>query len=434
MNNTCCVLIADDETIVRQSISEVLRAEGYKTIEAKDGRECLDVLAREAVDILLLDIHMPNLNGMETLSAVSRGNFKVDTIMISGNGTVQNAVEAIKFGANDFIEKPFSFDHLINLVKSIADKRIRSQKLHDLKQHANTVGKYIIRKEISRGGSAIVYHGLQPDLNRPVAIKILHPHLMDVGTFSKRFYREAQITASLSHPNIVQIFDYGEHENNFYLAMEFIEGCSLEHYLSEERRLPLNLCVLIGITICRALEYAHKNGVLHRDIKPQNVMISSVGVVKLADFGLARCLDADDEALTRSDLLAGTPQFMSPEQVEGQELSFASDIFSLGTLLYALTTLRVPFPGTTLASIANNILNFKAVDPRKFNPRISREQSHIITKCLNKKVSGRYQTVHNVRLALESSIQPRDILNADQLLEHYFVHQSMAKADQAGEG
>jgi serine/threonine protein kinase len=415
------ILIADDEAFVRQSISELLKSEGYETIEANDGRECLEVLAREKVDIMLLDVNMPNMNGMEAFRTATGEQYNVDTIMISGSGSVKTAVEAIKIGAYDFLEKPFSFDHLLSLVNALVEKRGRVKKLVEMKQKGTTIGKYRIQSEISRGGFAIVYRAVQADLQRSVALKILHPHLLDTRSFTKRFYREAQITASLSHPNIVQIYDYGQQEEQFFLAMELVEGDSLERFIIEANQLPIPVLILIAIKICKALEYAHKKGVLHRDIKPQNVLIARDGMIKLADFGLARCMDSDAENLTRSDLLAGTPQFISPELIEGKELTYASDIFSLGTLLYVCATLRVPFPGTTLATIMHNILHHKAVDPRKINSQISRELGRLIMKCLNKKTVGRFETVHDVRIALESCVQRKEIVNSDQLLEEYFT-------------
>jgi serine/threonine protein kinase/CheY-like chemotaxis protein len=414
------VLIADDELMVRQSISDLLQSAGYQTFEAEDGNECLDILSHEDVDILLLDVQMPNLDGMETFRKVIGADYLVDTIMMSGRGTVKTAVEAIKYGAYDFLEKPFSFDKLLALVNAVAARRQRSRALESKPVKDQLVGKFLIQHEVSRGGSAIVYRAMQIDLQRPVALKVLHPHFTDTSSFTKRFFREAQITASLSHPNIVQTFDYGQQDEKFFLAMEFVEGHSLEQHLTGKTELPLTVCVLIGITICKALEYAHKKGVLHRDIKPQNVLISREGAIKLADFGLARFLDMESEPLTRPDALAGTPQFMAPEQIEGKEPGFASDIFSLGTLLYVLSTLKLPFPGTSVATIIHNILHYKVIEPRKLNSKIGKEFNRVICKCLNKKVANRFQTAREVRLALEDCVSKKDILHSEQVLEEYF--------------
>jgi serine/threonine protein kinase len=285
------------------------------------------------------------------------------------------------------------------------------------------IGKFQIIGKISSGGMATVYRAVQSGLGRTVALKILHSHLTETQEFHDRFFREAKITASLSHPNIVKIFDYGREEAHHYLAMEFIDGWSLDHYLSGGRRLPLQMGLFIITEICRALEHAHERGVIHRDLKPQNILIARNGDVKLADFGMARLLDGSMQNITAPNHVAGTPQFMSPEQVRGGEVGAPSDIFSIGTLLYLLATMRLPFSGANVAEVIHRVSLCDYEKPKRIDPSIDDRLSEVIVTCLKGDPGDRYTSIAKVRKHIAACIDEKHRANREHLIMEYFSAQ-----------
>jgi serine/threonine-protein kinase len=261
---------------------------------------------------------------------------------------------------------------------------------------------------------------VRTDLDRTVALKILHPHLIGTDEFRERFFHEAKITASLSHPHIVQLFDYGRDGDRHFLAMEFVEGPSLEHFLNAKKPPPPAAGLLVFIDICKALAHAHGRGVVHRDLKPQNLLFSRTGAVKLADFGLARVIDGSMQRLTAPDHIAGTPQFISPEQIRGGEGDAASDIFSLGTLLYLFATARLPFTGSNVAEIVHRIVGGTYEPPIKVNASISGRLSDVIATCLQLEPKDRFKSVDDLRESLTACIDEKDLDNRDVLVEKHF--------------
>jgi len=208
------------------------------------------------------------------------------------------------------------------------------------------IGKYEIRRTIGRGGMGIVYEGFDPAIGRKVAIKTLRTETIDpedLPEFLERFRREAQSAGRLSHPHIVTIHEYGEQDGMPYLVMEYINGRDLSADLKRGIRYSLDEVVRVMTQLLGALAHAHENGVVHRDIKPQNILLLDDGSLKVVDFGIARI--EESESFTKTGLSIGTPAYMSPEQVLGQHVTAKSDIFSVGTLFYQLLTGDRPFTG-----------------------------------------------------------------------------------------
>ncbi len=208
-------------------------------------------------------------------------------------------------------------------------------------------GRYEIQQEIGRGGMARVYRATDRQLNRTVALKVLAPQLTIDPEFVKRFEREASIVARLGHPGIVTVYDRGEHEGLLYISMEYIEGRTLHTILKDQGALGLGYCVALLKPLSEALDYAHQQGAVHRDIKPHNIMVATDGRVLLADFGIAQPAEADQESLTRSGTFMGTPEYISPEQTQSRRVDGKSDIYALGIVAYEIITGRVPFSGST---------------------------------------------------------------------------------------
>lgn len=261
------------------------------------------------------------------------------------------------------------------------------------------VGSYRILDQLGQGGMATVFKAYHPGLDRYVAIKALHPALLEGGSFVQRFNREARIVARLEHPNIVPVYDYAEHKGLAYLVMRFIEGETLKARL---KRGPLrtNQIIQVAKQMGAALSYAHQQGILHRDIKPSNILITGdpddpedLGDLYLADFGLARIAEAGESTLSR-DMMMGTPQYISPEQAKGeQDLDAGTDIYSFGVVLYELITGQVPFSADTPYSIIHDHI-FKALPlPTSLNPEIPQEVERVLLKALAKERDDRYQDI-----------------------------------------
>jgi serine/threonine protein kinase len=268
-----------------------------------------------------------------------------------------------------------------------------------------TLGRYEIGPLIGQGGMAQVYKGRHPALKRDVAIKMIHSHLATGEGFIERFQREAQLVAALRHPNIVQVFDLDMHEGVYFMVMEFIDGPTLATQLDSMRRqnslLSLQQSVELMLVLCNALGYAHSQGMVHRDVKPGNVMFTSKGQPVLTDFGLAKIVGATSQ--TASGLVLGTPMYMSPEQAQGESGDARSDIYALGVMLFELATGRVPFQGDTPLSVVFKHVNEPLPSAKTVNARVPDSLEKIIIEATQKKPSYRYQACDQLAADLLSA-------------------------------
>ncbi|MBC8104830.1 MAG: protein kinase [Cytophagales bacterium] len=268
-----------------------------------------------------------------------------------------------------------------------------------MQQPQQTLGRYQIVREIARSND-VVYEALDPTMNRRVAVKELALTASLVGEARRqrieRFYREARAAGAMSHPNIVTIYEVGEDRGRYFIAMEYLEGGTLREKLSLSGALPLSEALKVGIALCDALDYAHHHGIVHRDIKPDNVHLLPGGRVKLTDFGIARI--AHEEQLTVAGQVFGTPSYMSPEQILGGQIDARTDIFSLGVLLYEMTTGRKPFtqPGDSVITITYRITH----DPPPVPTGVPYSIESAFDRALSKDPAGRYATAADFRAAL----------------------------------
>jgi serine/threonine-protein kinase len=253
-----------------------------------------------------------------------------------------------------------------------------------------TVGRYEITGELGRGAMGVVYKALDPTIGRTVALKTmrLDVHGLDAQEMVRRFQNEARAAGVLNHPNIVTIYDAGEQDGIFYIAMEFIEGTTLHEILAEKRVLATEEVLQYTRQISRGLDYAHSNGIVHRDIKPANIMITANGTVKIMDFGIAKT----GGQVTNTGQVLGTPNYMSPEQVKGRALDGRSDLFSLGVILYEMLTGEKPFVGQNVTTIIYKIVNENPITPRDLDVTVHPGLSAIVVKALAKAPDDRYQT------------------------------------------
>lgn len=262
------------------------------------------------------------------------------------------------------------------------------------------IGKYDIVEELGRGGMGVVYKAHDPVIGRDVAIKLILEEALRNPVVSERFYREARSAGRLSHDNITIIYDVNEEDGKPYLVMELLDGLSLRELMDRPEPLPLAQKLDIAAQICQGLNYAHRHGIIHRDIKPDNVQVLENGRVKLMDFGIARIAD-DASKLTKTDTSIGTPKYMSPEQIKGGELDGRSDIFSFGVLLYELLTGINPFHGDHITTVIYKVLH-ESPEPIKLEPgRVGESLQPIIEDLLAKEPEERYQTFGEVLYDLQ---------------------------------
>ena len=254
--------------------------------------------------------------------------------------------------------------------------------------------RYEVRKLIGEGGMANVYLGYDTILERDVAIKVLRGDLADDEKFVRRFRREAQNASLLSHPNIVQIYDVGEDDGNFYIVMEYIKGQTLKQLIKKRGRLSVPETVDIVSQLTDGLAHAHDSYIIHRDIKPQNIMILEDGMVKITDFGIAMAINASD--LTQTNSVMGSVHYLPPEQASGKGSTIKSDIYSLGIMMYEMLAGTMPFKGETAVEIAMKHLKNPMPSVRKENPSVPQSLENIILKATAKNTKNRYNNVREV--------------------------------------
>jgi len=252
------------------------------------------------------------------------------------------------------------------------------------------VGRYEIIEELGRGAMGLVYKALDPTIGRTVALKTmrLDVHGLETEDMLRRFKNEARAAGLLNHPNIVTIYDAGEDQGVFYIAMEFIEGTTLHAVLAERRVLPPEEVIEISRQTCKGMDYAHSHAIVHRDIKPANIMITPNGTVKIMDFGIAKA----GGGVTNTGQVLGTPNYMSPEQVKGKTLDGRSDLFSFGVILYEMITGEKPFVGQNVTTIIYKIVNESPIAPRDLDVTVHPGLSAVVTKVLSKSPDDRYQS------------------------------------------
>jgi predicted Ser/Thr protein kinase len=289
-----------------------------------------------------------------------------------------------------------------------------------------TVGRYEITGELGRGAMGVVYKAQDPTIGRTVALKTLRldVHGLESAEMVRRFQNEARAAGLLSHPNIVTIYDAGEQDGIFYIAMEFIQGTTLHELLAEQRILPAEDVVQYSRQICRGLDYAHSHGIVHRDVKPANIMITANGTVKIMDFGIAKA----GGSMTSTGQVLGTPNYMAPEQVKGRPLDGRSDLFSFGVILYEMLTGEKPFVGQNVTTIIYKIVNENPIAPRDLDVTVHPGLSAIVTKALAKSPEERYQSGAELVHDLENYKSAGAPMHATSVLPAYTPPQAAPSA------
>ena len=270
-------------------------------------------------------------------------------------------------------------------------------------------GRYELDGIVGRGGMAEVYRARDIRLDRIVAVKTLREDLARDQTFQARFRREAQSAASLNHPSIVAVYDTGEDDTDGshipYIVMEYVDGRTLRDLLREDRRLLPERALEITDGVLRALDYSHRNGIVHRDIKPGNVMLTRDGKVKVMDFGIARAVSDAQATMTQTAQVIGTAQYLSPEQARGERVDARSDLYSTGCLLYELLTGRPPFLGDSPVAIAYQHVRENPVPPSRVDPEVPQWADAIVLRAMEKDPRDRYQSAAEMRADIQRALQ-----------------------------
>jgi tRNA A-37 threonylcarbamoyl transferase component Bud32 len=287
-------------------------------------------------------------------------------------------------------------------------------------EQARIPQRYKLIEEVGQGGMAVVYRATDETLKREVAIKLLHQHLAAEPESKARLEREAQAVAKLRHENILEIFDYsGSESASSYIVTEFIDGQTLKQFLATHTPGFPEMAALIAVEVCAALAHAHSVGVLHRDVKPENVMIRKDGLIKLTDFGIAQVLDL--QRMTVTGQLLGSPAYMAPELIEGKPLDFRTDVFSVGIMLYLLATGALPFQGKNPHEVLRRISEGRFVDPRAAGRRVDETLARIITRALARRPDDRFSDVGPLADELRAYLAEAGLEDVRAELRGYFA-------------
>jgi serine/threonine-protein kinase len=412
------ILVVDDEEGMRRFLSKVLSKLGYEVETASDGELAIQQLKRRHFDLVITDLKMPDLDGVDLLQTIQESGVDTDVLMMSGAGTIPEAVEAMRLGAKNFLEKPIDLAALKKEVRAIFKARSDTATLSpaSVKQYQVTppapdaIGRYQLKQQIGAGGMGEVFEGFDPLLKRPVAIKTMLP-VADAkkrGELLERFQREGWVTGSLHHPNIVSVYDLGEdlYRHCLYLVMELVEGPPLRRLMIEDK---IDLAQSIGIAsqVADALAYAHRRQIIHRDIKPENVLVAPGGIAKLVDFGIAKLPLSD---LTGEGRWLGSPNYFSPEMVRGAKLDYRADQFSLGTMLIEMITGARIFDDEDPYRIGRNIIDKSTPPLRRLDPNVPEALEQIVFRLHRKDPKERYVDENVLVAELRALAQQYDSL------------------------
>jgi len=387
------IICADDDPLINQLFHDILGRKGFQVRTCTSGEEVLTAFAQEPADLVLLDLLMPGLSGLDTCRELRKrpDSFDVPIIIVSGVDAETSIFDCLSSGADDYVLKPLHPTELLAKISNAMKKR--SERLNrnvGLRPGARFAGRFDILRQIGSGGFSMVFHARDTSRNEDVALKVLDlpAAQREDKTFISTFLREAYQLSRLDYPVIVKFHDFGQSGVFYYLVMEFVQGRSLEEFLQTDGALSEANTIVLGHEVASAIHYLNLQRMVHRDIKPPNIMITQGGAIKLLDFGLARSVS--DATTSVSDEIRVTPFFAPPELfVKGQSLDVKSDIYSLGATLYYGASRILPFDGeSVLAVIANH---FKQVPQPlcEANPAVSKTFSQLIQQMLARQKEDR---------------------------------------------
>ena len=339
---------------------------------------------------------------------VQDGDYSV-TIDVKSKDEIGVLSQAFKSLVEDLKEKAALVDYMMAASGAAATQPIASVPTvvrdaagGQLRPGAVFAGRYEVKEILGAGGMGVVYRAFDRELQEPIAIKTLKPEAMAGGTVAlDRFKQEIRLARRIAHRNVVRTYDLGEVNGMYYLTMEYVEGTSLKQLIASRGRLPVAVTLTVGKQLCRALEVAHAEGIIHRDIKPQNIVVDPSGFLKVMDFGIARLANPPKgKGLTEAGLSIGTPEYMSPEQLSGADLDPRSDLYSAGVVLFECLTGRVPFEADTTWALVAKHLEEEPPNPRTLNADVPEALAMVILKAMAKDRERRFATASEMHDAL----------------------------------
>ena len=394
------MLVVDDNEMNRDMLGRRLEKKGFRVLTACDGASALDLIAAQPIDLILLDIEMPGLSGLDVLREVrkTRTGLQLPILMATARTDSADIVQALEAGANDYVVKPLDFPVVLARVE--AQLRLRPVSAPgagpsvDAETGPGTLlaGKYRLGSLIGSGSFGSVYRARHEDLAHDVAVKVLLTAARNSPEALARFQREGIAACRVKHPNAVAVTDFGVTAGGAaFLVMELLEGQSLQDEMQRVCRFSAPRCAEILAPLCAALAEAHGAGIVHRDVKPANVFLQRTPQgerVKVLDFGIAKMADEDARAgtLTVAGGILGTPVYMAPERFRGEKVDGASDVYSVGVMLYQMLAGRAPFgaPDSDLMAIVMMHLHNEPPPLREADPEIAPEIDRIVLSALRK--------------------------------------------------
>jgi serine/threonine protein kinase/CheY-like chemotaxis protein len=401
------LLVVDDQEDNRDLLTRRLQRQGYRVLTAANGPAALQTVAGEGVDLVLLDIMMPGMNGVEVLRFLRKEHTAVDlpVIMVTAKVDSEDVVESLEEGANDYVTKPIDFPIILARVQahlrtSRAARAKRApappasapEKPREIGPGSVLMDKYRIDSVIGTGNFGTVYRARHLHLDTGVAVKVLQRGMAGDADALARFQREGISACRIRHPNAVLVMDFGVWEGVTFLVMELLNGHSLEEELALAGRLTLERAIEIALPICSVLAESHRAGIIHRDIKPANVFLHRAPqgeIVKVLDFGIAKL--TDDTTQTMTGLVLGTPAYMAPERFQGAPYDGSSDVYSVGTMLYQMLSGRLPYVPRKPdpMELAAMKISTEAQPLREVNPEIPSEIERIVMRTIRRRPGER---------------------------------------------
>jgi HAMP domain-containing protein len=365
------------------------------------------LLALAAAYVLARQIAGPIRRLALATRRVQDGDYSVEIEIPSGDeiGVLSRAFQSL---VEDLKEKAALVEYMMSASGAAPTAPLKSAR-PSLQQGGEALrpgtlfaNRYEVKEVLGAGGMGVVYRAFDRELQEPVAIKTLRPGtLAGDGVALERFKQEIRLARKIAHRNVVRTYDLGEVNGLYYLTMELVEGTPLQQLIAARGRLPVPVVLTIGKQLCRALEVAHEQGVIHRDIKPQNIVVDPTGFLKVMDFGIARLAHPPKgKGLTQDGMSVGTPDYMSPEQLSGMELDARSDLYSAGVVLFECLTGRLPFQADTVYALIAQHLETQPPDPRTLNSDIPEALAQVILQAMAKAPADRYQSAAQMHDAL----------------------------------
>ncbi len=413
------VLVIDDDPDVLVLVRQILEAAGHAVVTSEDPARAPALAAEHRADAVVLDIQMPGASGFDVLRELRDGarTGGVSILFLSGLSSSEARIRGLKEGADDFLTKPFAPEELQLRLERLIARRLEpvtrpiDLSAADLERSVSEhrvvgqvyLGRYQALEVVGEGAMGLVFRGYDPLLKRPVALKTLRfgSVLTDRERRSmiSQLLEEAVTVARFIHPNIVMVYDLGETPELAFIAMEYVDGTSLADYLDERRALAAGEAATLLTGIARGLAAAHGHQVVHRDVKPGNVLLGVDGSVKVTDFGVAHLVST---LASEEGKLFGTPGYLAPEALLQEGYSEASDLFSLGVIAYQCLTGDRPFDGTTLHQRMMSTVTGEVVPPRELVPEIPRAMEELVLEMLEKDPRARPAGAAEVAARLEN--------------------------------